>query len=220
VQSALPQQTALIELLRYLHYLGNSKFELRYGAVVIGASGEPTWVPLGNAAEIEKNIQLYQKSVRGNTDEATLSSVLKALNSQVWTPIERALPAGTTTIIVSPDSALSFVSFATLVGSDDKFVGEKYSIRYVASGRDLLREFKTSGNSETCVYANPDFGSKPASSDLNGETLVALRSLEMRDLQNISLPPLPGTAAEAAALAKRFGSSAKVFLGPNATKEE
>jgi CHAT domain-containing protein len=47
---------------------------------------------------------------------------------------------------------------------------------------------------------------------------VALRSVEMRDLQSISLPPLPGTAAEAAALAKRFGNSAKVFLGPNATK--
>jgi len=42
----------------------------------------------------------------------------------------------------------------------------------------------------------------------------------MRDLQSISLPPLPGTAAEAAALEKRFGSSAKVFLGPNATKAE
>src|SRR5207245_9980894 len=97
------QQTALIELLRYLHYLGNSKFELRYGAVVIGASGEPTWVPLGNAAEIEKNIQLYQKSVRGKTDDTTLSSVLKAHTSQVCTPIDKALPAATTTVIVSPD---------------------------------------------------------------------------------------------------------------------
>src|SRR5439155_20491234 len=61
---------------------------------------------------------------------------------------------------------------------------------------------------------------KPRSPTSNRETAVALRSLEMRDLQNISLPPLAGTVAEAAALAKRFGSSAKVFLGPNATKAE
>jgi CHAT domain-containing protein/Tfp pilus assembly protein PilF len=220
VQSALPQHTALIELLRYSHYLGKDKYEARYGAVVIAPSGEPKWVPLGGAQEVEKDVQLYQKSVHGKTDEATLSSVLKTLNNQVWAPIEKALPAGTTTVIVSPDAQLSFVSFATLVGSDDKFVSEKYSVRYVASGRDLLREFKTSGNSETNVYANPDFGRKPASPDLNREAMVALRSLELRDLQNISLPPLPGTAAEAAALVKRFGSSAKVFLGPNATKEE
>jgi CHAT domain-containing protein len=220
VQSALPQHAALIELLRYSYYLGKDKYEARYGAVVIAPSGEPQWVPLGSAQEVEKDVQLYQKSVRGKTDEATLSSVLKALNNQVWTPIERVLPVGTTTVIVSPDAELSFVSFATLIGSDDKFVGEKYSVRYVASGRDLLREFKIAGNSATSVYANPDFGSKPTSPDGKREIAVALRSIEMRDLQNISLPPLPGTAAEAAALEKRFGDSAKVFLGSNATKAE
>src|SRR5207249_5060140 len=49
---------------------------------------------------------------------------------------------------------------------------------------------------------------------------VALRSVEMRDLQSISLPRLPGTALEAAALKKRFGDSARVLLGPDATKAE
>ena len=123
-------------------------------------------------------------------------------------------------MIISPDVELSFVSFATLIGDDDKFVGEEYSVRYVASGRDLLREFKTASNSKANVYANPDFGGKPASVDSSRGTVVALRSIEMRDLQNISLPPLPGTEAEAAALQKRFGSSAQVFLGVNATKAE
>ena len=220
VQSALPQQAALIELLRYSHYLGKTKFERRYGAIVIGASGEPGWVPLGDAAAIEKNVGLYQKSVRGKTDEPTLSSVLKALNNQVWAPIEKVLPNDTKIIIISPDAALSFVSFATLVGPDDKFLAEKYSIRYVASGRDLLQHTKASGNPQTAVYANPDFDSKVASPDSNRGSAVALRSLEMRDLQSISFLPLPGTAAEAAALEKRAGKFAKVFLGANATEAE
>src|SRR5207247_11291536 len=72
VQSVLPKQAVLIELLRYSHYLGGGKAEDRYGAVVIFANGEPRWVPLGSAAEIEKNIKLYQKSVRGKADEGTL----------------------------------------------------------------------------------------------------------------------------------------------------
>ncbi len=79
VQSALPKQAILVELLRYNHYLGKNQWELRYGAVVIAPSGEPKWVPLGSAVGIEEKIQLYQKSVRGQTDEATLSTVLKAL---------------------------------------------------------------------------------------------------------------------------------------------
>ena len=76
VQSVLPKQAVLVELLRYSHYLGKEKSETRYGAVVIPASGEPKWVPLGVAAEIEKDTKLYEKSARGKTDEATLQTVL------------------------------------------------------------------------------------------------------------------------------------------------
>jgi CHAT domain-containing protein len=222
VQGALGKDEMLIELLRYDHSLGKNKSEGRYGAVLIAASGEPTWVPLGVAAEIEKDIQLYQKSARGKTDEATLSGVLHALHTRIWAPIEKALPSVTKTIIVSPDAELSFISFATLIGPDDKFLAEKYSIRYVASGRDLLRERKLSNSSTMFVYANPDFeaeaiipGSTPA-----GTTTIAMRSLEMRDLESLYLWPLPGTEAEAAALEKRAGKSAKVFLGSNATEAE
>jgi CHAT domain-containing protein len=210
----------LIELLRYSHYLGKGKFEERYGAVVLSASGEPKWVQLGVAAELEKDIELYQKSARGKTDEATLGTVLKALEERIWASIEKAFPAETKAIIISPDGALSFVSFSTLVGLDDKFLGEKYSIRYVASGRDLLRETKPSGNPMTIVFANPNFGSQAITKAPASQSVVALRSLEMRDLQTISLSALPGTAEEAAALEKRAGKAATIFLGSNATEAE
>jgi CHAT domain-containing protein len=49
---------------------------------------------------------------------------------------------------------------------------------------------------------------------------MALRSLEMRDLQSISFDPLPGAAAEAAALEEQGGKAMKVFLGSNATEAE
>ena len=220
VESVLPKQAVLIEFLRYSHYLGKTKFETRYGAIVISASGEPKWVPLGGADQIEKDIKLYQKSVRGKTDEATLGNVLKALEEQVWAPIEKTLPTETKTVIISPDGELSFVSFATLLTPNDRFLGEKYSISYVASGRDLLRENKASGNPTTVVFANPDFGSTAIAQATALSSPVAPRSLEMRDLQGMWLPALPGTAAEAAALEKRTGKGVQVFLGPNATEAE
>jgi CHAT domain-containing protein/Tfp pilus assembly protein PilF len=220
VQSVLPKQFVLIELLRYSHYLGKGKFEDGYGAVVISPSGEPKWVPLGAAAEIEKDIKLYQKSARGKTDETTLRTVFNGLEERVWAPIEKALPAETKTIIISPDGELSFVSFATLLTPDDRFLGEKYSISYVASGRDLLRENKSSGNPTTVVFVNPDFGSQAITQVTAPSSPVALRSLEMRDLQSMRLIPLPGTADEAAALEKRTGKGVKVFLGPNAMEAE
>jgi CHAT domain-containing protein/Tfp pilus assembly protein PilF len=220
VQSVLPKQAVLIELLRYSHYLGKGKVEDRYGAVAISRSGEPKWVPLGTAAKIEEDIELYKKSVRGKTDEGTLGNVLKRLGERVWAPIEKGLPADTKTVIISPDGELSFVSFATLLTPDDRFFCEKYSISYVASGRDLLRESKPSSNPMTVVFANPDFGSQAITHATASSSPVALRSVEMRDLQSMWLPALPGTAAEAAALEKRAGKAAKVFLGPSATEAE
>ena len=202
VQSVLPKQAVLIELLRYSHYLGKGKFETRYGAVVISASGEPKWVPLGAAAEIEKDVKLYQKSVRGETDEATLGNVLKALEERVWAPIEKALPTETTTVIMSPDGELSFVSFATLLTPDDRFLGEKYSIRYVASGRDLLSEQKRSASELMVAFGDPDFGSAPklvAQQNLV-ESPTPTRALDLRGFENMLLSPLPGTAKECAAL--------------------
>jgi tetratricopeptide (TPR) repeat protein len=220
VQSILPKQALLIELLRYDHYLGKGRFQDHYGAVVIPPNCEPKWVALGAAAEIEENVKVYQRSVREKTDEATLVNILKALRERVWAPIEKAFPQGCTTVIVSPDGELSFVSFATLLTPDDRFLGEQYSIRYVASGRDLLRETKPSDNPMTVVFANPDFD-RPAITQVAGSSsAVTVRLRETRDLQSISLPPLPGTADEAAALEKRAGKAVKVFLGSNATEAE
>ena len=225
VQSVLPQQSALIELLRYSHYLEKDKYEPCYGAIVISAKGEPGWVPLGGAAAIENNVVLYQKSVRGKTDEATLSTVLRALEEQLWAPIEKALPPGIKTVIVSPDAELSFVSFATLLMPEDRFIGEKYFVRYVASGRDLLKEAKqTPGAKRTMqVFANPDFGGIAADSRLTKVNTGALRSVEMRNLKGISLPRLPGTEKESAKLearAKKSDWHSQTYLGAEATEAE
>jgi CHAT domain-containing protein len=220
VQAVLGRDETLIELVRYQHYLGRHRSEARYGAVVISKNGGPTWVPLRAAAEIEKNVLVYQKSARGQTDESAVSEVLRTLYQEIWAPIAKQLPTGTKTIIISPDGALSFISFATLLAPDDKFLGEQYSVCYVTSGRDLLLQFKAARNSDVNVYANPDFGRKKSTSTDRARYTVAFRSTETRDLRNMFLPPLPGTRAEAIALKKRFGDLAKVILGADATKAQ
>jgi CHAT domain-containing protein len=206
----------LIELLRYNHYTGTKQDEPRYGAVVIPPTGKPKWVPLGKADEIERRIRLYQRSTRGETDEATLRQALQSLGQQIWAPIEAALPGKFAHVIISPDGQLSFLSFATLLLPNDQFLGEKYSIRYVASGRDLLRNKNVASDGATLVYANPEF-SRSAPAPLN-VAATTLRDVEMRDLRGLSLAQLPGTENEARALEKR-GKNVKIFLGPAATEE-
>ena len=52
---------------------------------------------------------------------------------------------------------LNFLSFATLLDPEKGFVAEKYSIQYVTSGRDLLREPQPTLSKQVIVMANPKF---------------------------------------------------------------
>jgi tetratricopeptide (TPR) repeat protein/CHAT domain-containing protein len=226
VQAALSEGQALVGCVRYSHYLGKGRWEPRYDAVVI-ASGELKWVPLGNASAIEGSIRLYQKSVRGKTDETTLARVLHELATQVWAPIVDALPPEVKSVIIAPDAELNSISFATLLSRTDEFACQKYSIRYVASGRDLLTEVKSPASKSLTmrVFANPDFAANGDAGKSAGETTngIALRSAEMHDFQGISFPNLPGTQKESAALevrAKEAGWQLQAYVGPNATEAE
>jgi CHAT domain-containing protein len=224
VQAALSKDQTLIELLRYNHYLGTNHWVSRYGGVVLADNGEPKWIPLGDAAVVEQNVAAYQKTVRGSTNELEFSKILQALYQAVWAPIETALPAHTKTIIISPDGALSFLSFATLLTPDDQFLCQKYSISYVASGRDLLLQPKPSSSHQMEIYANPDFAAT-SSVIVPAETnsMVVMRSVGTRDLKDLYLAPLPGTARESAALeaaATSWGWPTAIFLGTNATKAQ
>jgi len=225
VKAALPKQAALVELIRYGYYTGKSKEEARYGAVVIAGNHEPRWVSLGSADEIDKNVRLYKRAVREKTDDAAMRALLRALHDQIWAPIEKLLPDDSKTVVVSPDAELSFISFATLLATDDRFLSEKYSIRYVASGRDLLRETKAEPSPATTmrIFANPDFAGGTGTPAQDKTTSIALRSVETRDLENLSLPNLPGTEKESEALearAKSSGWQPEVVLGANATEAE
>jgi len=115
----------------------------------------------------------------------------------------------TRSVILSPDAELNFVSFATLLGEDDQFLAEKYSLRYVSSGRDLLRtpaKASSPPQNSIALYGNPDFlhaqaaTPRPPSQAL--EPLGGTRAAEIRDFREIKLPPLRARRPNARPLRK------------------
>jgi CHAT domain-containing protein len=206
VQKAVTGKAALIEFFRYPHYLGTAKWETRYGAVALTSSGDPKWICLESAALIEENIGRIQELVRNKTSEPELTTRLKGLYRQIWAPLEPILPAGSKTIVISPDAGLNFVSFATLLTTENQFLAEKYSICYVASGRDLLHEQNSLTNTEMVVFGDPDYTGGRRSSWSGSD---------------VDLRPLPGTATEATTLevqARKWSWPTQVYLGTNATE--
>jgi CHAT domain-containing protein len=226
VRPVIPNDAALIEYLRYSDYLGKGKWEPHYGAIVLFSKGAPVWIPLGKANEIEHLVRRYGTLVRGSPQEDELSANLQALYEALWAPIGQALPSQTKRIIISPDGELNFISFATLLTKDQHFLAERYSVQYVSSGRDLLREVRPSTAKEVVLFANPDFnlGSTAmlAKADNRSADAGAVRGSEKRDIEDWSFGSLTGTQKESDELIKKFigwGWTPTDFTAKEATKE-
>jgi CHAT domain-containing protein len=170
-------------------------------------------------------VRRYGTLVRGSPEEEELSAELQALYETLWAPIGQALPSQTKRIIISPDGQLNFISFATLLSKDNQFLAE-YDVQYVASGRDLLRELKSSSARDVLLFANPDFGlvSAPilAKAEDPPDEAASIRGSERRDIDDWSFGSLKGTQAERDELIKKFagwGWTSTDFTAKDATKE-
>jgi tetratricopeptide (TPR) repeat protein len=224
VQQTIPTDGALIEYVRYPHYLGKGKWEQRYGAMVLFSKGAPLWIPLGRANEIELLVRRYSNLVRGSPQEEELAANLQALYEVLWAPIGQALPSQTKRVIISPDGALNFISFATLLTKEGQFLAQNYNVQYVASGRDLLRELKPSPAREVVLFANPDFnlGAMLAKVDNRSADSGSIRGSEKREIEDWSFGSLEGTQIESDELIKKFigwGWTPIDFTKNAATKE-
>jgi CHAT domain-containing protein len=198
VQKAIPLNAALVEVVRYRALDSTGALLSHYGVIVLGPGTDPRWVDLGPAETIDKEIALYGKCARGEADEATLTESLKRLYQALWSPIETQLPPGTQQIIFSPDAQLNFISLATLIAPDSRFISEKYSIRYVSSGRDLLQKTSAVEANTFVIFAAPDFSSHRTIPSAGPQVMA--RSVGTTNLGLLHFNSLPGAASEGTAL--------------------
>jgi tetratricopeptide (TPR) repeat protein/CHAT domain-containing protein len=201
VQERLPGDAVLVEFVKYRHYQPRRGFVLSYGAVVLRRSGPATWVALGPAEAIDT---LVHRACRAATSrrEGALAQVLRQAWAAVWQPLEPALGPGVSTVILSPDSELNFLSFATLLDPDGHLLAEKFDLRYVSSGRDLLLRTRPAGATDLVLVGDPDYsGQAGPSAPEAGGLESPRRSLAATDLALLEFAPLPGTARECQALA-------------------
>jgi tetratricopeptide (TPR) repeat protein len=229
VQAAIPNDGALIEYLRYSHYLGRNQWEKRYGAILLFSKGAPIWIPLGKAKEIEALVRRYGTLIRDSPEDDEISANLQALYEALWAPIGQALPNQTKKIIISPDGQLNFISFATLLSEDKQFLAQIYDVQYVVSGRDLLRQSKPSLAKEVVLFANPDFNlalTPMLTNAVNGSPAPTQKLIGRggrRDIEDWSFGSLEGTQKERDELIKVFAGwdwKPKDFTKKMATKEE
>jgi CHAT domain-containing protein/tetratricopeptide (TPR) repeat protein len=228
VKAALPSGSALIEFVVYTpRDLRTDKDQPpRYLAYLLAAQAEPRWVDLGEAAPIDRAVDDWRRSLRGNlvdvkrlgrvVDEKVMRPVRSILSQM---PGESGEPFR---LLIAPDGSLSLIPFAALVDERDRYLIEKYTISYLTSGRDLLRlQPSAPSRSAPLVVANPLFGGVESiatrGTRKSGNSWKDDHGRKQSDPSRRFFRPLPGTQEEALAI-KAVLPEASVLMQGQATE--
>ena len=179
-------------------------------------------VELGDAEELESElIKPFLKKVMTSAAKiktvgedgalVDMAELNRGLSLKIWQPIARELPQGTTRLTLCPDSALWSIPWAAIEQPSRKLVIEDFVIRFVSSGRDLLREDVAVADLQPpTIIADPAYDVSAAEID-DEPSEFRLRSFNFR-LENVdatllkdmlprTVERLKATAGEAMAVA-------------------
>lgn len=206
VQAAIPDEAALVEFAFYAppDFKTFGSGPPRYAAYVLSKQGEPRWVDLGAAAQIDQMVETLRQALR-NPKRTDFKTLARKLDEQVMRPV-RALLGPTKRVFISPDGALNLVPFAALVDERGQYLVTRYAFNYLTSGRDLLRlQVRVSNRQKPLVVADPDFGGEAATGagrilTYKSKPSATAAAAPTNAFSQFYFPPLPGTATEGKAL--------------------
>ncbi|MBE9118739.1 CHAT domain-containing protein, partial [Lusitaniella coriacea LEGE 07157] len=224
IQALIPTDTALVEIVQYKPFdpkaQQDNKWGIpRYAAYILKSTGETQWVDLGEAEPIDNAVKQLRRGLTNLIRRSRAKKTGRALDELVMQPI-RAKLGNTKNILLSPDGQLNLIPFAALVDENEQYLVENYRITYLTTGRDLLRlAISNPAKQPPVLVANPDYDNSDSGSTVASRTPPNSRgtqeenntsplikggqggSRRSSDIENLTFDALPGTAAEAAAIA-------------------
>ena len=222
IQSQIPTNTTLVELIRYKPYNSKAKPGDRYGnphyaAYLLTKDGKIDAIDLGEAAPIDQLAAKFRRLIQNPSID--IKPIARQLDAILMQPI-RAKLAPNQHLLLSPDSYLNLIPFAALVDENNRYLLETTEISYLSSGRDLLHRNKTSPTLQpSLILANPNYQTAISTpSQPQSEQRANQRSNQRTtDLSKFIFSPLPGTAEEATAIAPKL-SGATLLTEAQATE--
>jgi CHAT domain-containing protein/Tfp pilus assembly protein PilF len=223
VQAALPDAGVLIEFVIYAPQSprGEKNQSPRYLAYLLAPRGEPHWVDLGEAAPIDRAVNVWRQSLRENLVD--VKRLGREVDELVMRPVRAALQSmsgitrgGIRHLLIAPDGSLNLMPFAALVDEENRYLIERYTISYLTSGRDLLRlRVSAPGRNAPLIVANPSFGGVEAFAARRDQRHDNARVDD--DPDRILFRPLPGAQKEALAI-KSVLPQASMLIGAKASE--
>jgi CHAT domain-containing protein/Tfp pilus assembly protein PilF len=211
VQAALPEGAMLVEWVRYRAFDPRAERKKAYGAEryaasILGKTGAPVWLDLGEARPIDAAVAAWRSALARQL--ATSNQLGRELDALVMAPV-RARLGNATNVFLAPDGPLHLVPFAALVDVQGRHLVQRYSFIYLTSGRDLLRlhdQKNTAASSPPLIMADPQYH-VPSQPDFHDFAPLPQVMAEARDVQSFFPDAilLSGAQATEAALKRARG---------------
>ena len=233
LRTRLEAHSAFVTIARFPIYQtgakrGEPKWKAdRYAAWMVPPTGadQVKVIDLGPADAIESLVEKSRAAIQDSKINAEQGEIegekaareqLAALSQLILEPIRRALPEGTTRLLLSPDASLWIVPWSALSLPDGQYAVEQYEFQYLISGREIVKDKTSVAKARPVIMADPnyDLGRKES---LAATQAVLRRSIKPDDrtLRSVDtrqrLPKvsrLPGTAAEAASITPKLAAFA------------
>jgi CHAT domain-containing protein/Tfp pilus assembly protein PilF len=223
IQKMIPKDARLVEIVNFQPGDPKAPYRLnpvlpprKFAAFVVGATGDPVMIDLGESAPIDEAVEKFRKAV-SDPDNDRAGELGKALYQLTLAKVMPAL-GGATNLVMAPDGTLNVVPFSALSDDKGQFLIKKYTFTYVTSGRDLMRlNVKTKAQGGGVIFAEPSFDASGKAPAAPADGASGTRGRRSADLASLSWPPLPGTGQEAEAVVKTM-KGLKLFRGEAATE--
>jgi len=225
LQKAIPNDSVLVDIARIDFDFENQTARenlapSKYVAWLTFAKGKNVEIiELGLADEIDRMAKQVREGVAkaSRTDfsttvdeKAALESLeikTEALANKIWKPLQASV-AGSENVIISPDGALWLLPWAALPIDQGTFLVEKHGLKFVTSGRELLKTKVERKPNPPCLFANPSFDQSAEEKKISIQRVLKQNVHVESSTQNQTgsdrlLPvvlPLPNTAIEATAI--------------------
>ncbi len=243
VRKKLSNDSVLIEIMKFKKYdfqtPSNSDVQRseHYAAWIIPSQdrGAIRVIDLGEASLIDEKVRAARKAIQeaptlirenGEQDaEELLGPPLRDLATSILYPmLEEMEPFQT--IYLSPDSLLWLVPWNALPLHDDRYAIEQFDIRFLVTGRDLVRDERAFEVSIPIMFADPDFNLDPAAVEAATQQMLKGKPKEANGLRAVApsgkfklgtVARLPGTQSEAEAVLPQLeqytATKAKIYSG-------
>jgi CHAT domain-containing protein/Tfp pilus assembly protein PilF len=243
IRKSLQDDSVLVEIVRFRKYdfdkpaAKEEERQEHYVAWIIpkNDSGKIRVIDLGDAAKIDEQVRAARVALKeapqlirenGEQDaEKMLEPSLRSLAGSILYPLLEALEPAKT-IYLSPDSLLWLVPWSALPLQEGQYAIEKFDIRFLVTGRDLVRGETAFNVSNPIIFADPDFNLDPAAVEAAAKQVLPNPLDQKNSLRAVApsgkfklgtVSRLPGTKSEAEAVLPQLeqftANKASVYSG-------